>query len=209
MDHQDIWRAIDTLAAENGLSVSNLARQAGLDPTTFNPSKRQTPAGRARWPGTEGLAKILRATNTSLETFARLVAGERAIPSPRLGHARRQAQAADTEQNDPFKGGRPSGCWQAVPNPSFADPQTYTLKIVGGSLRPAFHDGDLIVVSPQAPLTEGNLVIVRTVLGETTARRLLGRSHLWFRFSSLDSGQECRAKSCDLLWVHRVVWASQ
>ena len=45
MKHEDVWRAIDTLAAENGLSASGLAKRSGLDATTFNPSKR-THAGR-------------------------------------------------------------------------------------------------------------------------------------------------------------------
>ena len=40
MKHEDVWRAIDTLAAENGLSASGLAKRSGLDATTFNPSKR-------------------------------------------------------------------------------------------------------------------------------------------------------------------------
>ena len=36
-----IWRAIDLLAARQGLSVAQLARQAGLDRTTFAKSKRR------------------------------------------------------------------------------------------------------------------------------------------------------------------------
>ena len=62
MKHDDIWRALDTLAAEYGLSSSGLAKRAGLDATTFNPSKRRMPDGRPRWPGTESLAKVLDAT---------------------------------------------------------------------------------------------------------------------------------------------------
>ena len=31
MKHEDIWRAVDALAAENGLSASGLAKKAGLD----------------------------------------------------------------------------------------------------------------------------------------------------------------------------------
>ena len=65
MKHDDIWRALDTLAAENGLSASGLARRAGLDPTTFNPSKRRMQDGRARWPSTESVAKVLDATGAS------------------------------------------------------------------------------------------------------------------------------------------------
>ena len=34
--HGDVWRAIDRLAHEYDLSASGLARNAGLDPTTFN-----------------------------------------------------------------------------------------------------------------------------------------------------------------------------
>ena len=71
MKHEDIWRAIDALAAENGLSASGLAKKAGLDPTTFNKSKRRTPDGHERWPGTESVSKILNATGASLESSPR------------------------------------------------------------------------------------------------------------------------------------------
>ena len=81
MKHEDIWRALDTLAAENGLSASGLARRSGLDPTTFNPSKRRMPDGRNRWPSTESVAKVLDATGASLEAFTALVSGARALAS--------------------------------------------------------------------------------------------------------------------------------
>jgi phage repressor protein C with HTH and peptisase S24 domain len=80
MRHDDIWRAIDTLAAEHGLSPSGLARKAGLDPTSFNISKRRTGDGRFRWPSTESLAKILQATGARLEDFTALVMGARTVP---------------------------------------------------------------------------------------------------------------------------------
>jgi phage repressor protein C with HTH and peptisase S24 domain len=50
LTHAQVWSAIDRLAARAGLSASGLARRAGLDPTTFNKSKRVTPLGRERWP---------------------------------------------------------------------------------------------------------------------------------------------------------------
>src|SRR3954465_14253693 len=81
MKHDDIWRALDTLAAEYGLSASGLAKKSGLDATTFNPSKRRMPDGRARWPSTESLAKVLDATGASLESFPSLVTGARALSS--------------------------------------------------------------------------------------------------------------------------------
>ncbi len=81
MKHEDVWRAIDTLAAENGLSASGLAKRSGLDATTFNPSKRRMPDGRARWPSTESVAKVLDVTGASLESFTALVSGARALAS--------------------------------------------------------------------------------------------------------------------------------
>ncbi len=95
MKHEDVWRAIDALAAENGLSTSGLARLAGLDPTALNPSKRHAPDGRLRWPGTDTLARLLAATGTAAAAFGALVDGQVAAAAPRrtlpllgLAHAR-------------------------------------------------------------------------------------------------------------------------
>jgi len=48
LTHAQIWTALDRLAALAGLSPSGLAKKSGLDPTTFNKSKRMTSDGRAR-----------------------------------------------------------------------------------------------------------------------------------------------------------------
>src|SRR5438270_361409 len=73
LTHQQIWAAIDALAAAHGLSPSGLARRAGLDATTFNKSKRSSSGGRLRWPSTESVAKVLEATGTALEDFLGMV----------------------------------------------------------------------------------------------------------------------------------------
>ena len=71
LSHAQIWSALDRLAAREGLTPSSLARRADLDPTSFNPSKRMTD-GRARWPSTESLTKVLSALGVSLGEFAAL-----------------------------------------------------------------------------------------------------------------------------------------
>src|SRR5215813_13312253 len=73
LTHEQIWAALDRLAARAGLSPSGLARRAGLDPTTFNKSKRITADGRERWPSTESVAKALAATGSSIDTFVHLI----------------------------------------------------------------------------------------------------------------------------------------
>ena len=77
LTHAQIWRAIDGLAAAHGLSPSGLARQAGLDPTTFNKSKRGDEGGKLRWPSTDSITKILAATGMTLIDFAVLIESEK------------------------------------------------------------------------------------------------------------------------------------
>ena len=74
--HKDIWRGIDRLASSFGYSASGLAKKAGLDPTSFNKSKRLSPDGKPRWPSTESLAKILSVTGATMSDFIALIGAE-------------------------------------------------------------------------------------------------------------------------------------
>jgi phage repressor protein C with HTH and peptisase S24 domain len=214
MKHEDIWRALDTLAAEHGLSPSGLARRAGLDATTFNPSKRRMPDGRARWPSTESLAKVLQATGAELEAFTALVTGARALPAASRAGPRRVpliglAQAgADGYFDD---GGYPvGGGWDEVSLPEIADPNAYALEISGESMEPVFRDGDVVIVSPAAPIRRGDRVVVRTRRGEVMAKQLQRRSARRVDLLSLNrSHPDHTFELADVAWIHRIVWASQ
>jgi phage repressor protein C with HTH and peptisase S24 domain len=212
--HEDIWRALDTLAAENGLSTSGLARQAGLDPTTFNPSKRCMPDGRERWPSTESLAKVLNATGASLEAFSALVSGARALTSPSRGSVQRRipligfAQAGGDGYFD--DGGFPvGGSWDEVTLPAIDDMNAYALEISGASMEPVFRDGDVVIVSPAAPIRRGDRVVVRTVDGEVMAKQLARRSARRIELKSLNPAHDDYSFDLrDVTWMHRIIWAS-
>lgn len=73
LTHEKIWLAIDRLAKLHGYSPSGLAKQAGLNPTSFNKSKRHSPDGKPRWPSTESIAKITSVTDTKMAEFISLV----------------------------------------------------------------------------------------------------------------------------------------
>ena len=73
LTHEKIWLAIDRLAKMFGYSPSGLAKQAGLDPTSFNKSKRHSPDGKPRWPSTESIAKILSVTDATMNEFISLI----------------------------------------------------------------------------------------------------------------------------------------
>jgi len=216
MRHEEVWRALDALAAEHGLSASGLARKAGLDPTAFNFSKRIGVDGRARWPSTESVAKVLGATATSFGDFAALVTGQPALPrgGNRATPARRipligLAQAGGNGFFD--DGGYPvGGGWDEISLPEIADPNAYALEISGDSMVPVFRDGDTVVVSPAAPVRRGDRVVVRTVEGEVMAKELKRQSAKRIELASLnplhpDYGFDLR----EVTWMHRIVWASQ
>jgi phage repressor protein C with HTH and peptisase S24 domain len=216
MKHEDVWRAIDTLAAENGLSASGLAKRSGLDATTFNPSKRTMPDGRARWPSTESVAKVLDATGASLESFTSLVSGARALASN--GGARSMsrrvpliglAQAGGEGYFD--DGGYPvGGSWDEVSLPEFADPNAYALEISGDSMEPVYRDGDLVIVSPAAPIRRGDRVVVRTADGQVMAKQLARRSARRVELKSWNPAHsDYSFDLSDVNWIHRIIWASQ
>jgi phage repressor protein C with HTH and peptisase S24 domain len=216
MKHDDVWRAIDTLAAESGLSASGLAKRSGLDATTFNPSKRRMPDGRARWPSTESLAKVLDATGASLESFTALVSGARALASsatarnvsrrvPLIGLAQAGGEGFFDDGGFPVGGG-----WDEVSLPEIADPNAYALEISGESMEPVFRDGDLVIVSPSAPIRRGDRVVVRTVAGEVMAKQLARRSARRVELKSLNPEHaDYSFDLMDVAWIHRIVWASQ
>ena len=212
MKHEDIWRALDTLAAEYGLSASGLAKRSGLDATTFNPSKRRMPDGRARWPSSESLAKVLDATGASLEQFTALVTGNRTVSSarpprrvPLIGLAQAGGDGFFDDAGFPVGGG-----WDEMSLPEIGDPHAYGLEISGDSMEPVLRDGDTVIVSPAAPIRRGDRVVARTLTGEVMAKQLARRSARRIELKSLNPAH--RDRSFDLsevAWIHRIIWASQ
>jgi phage repressor protein C with HTH and peptisase S24 domain len=216
MRHDDVWRAIDAIAAENGLSASGLARRSGLDPTAFNPSKRIGPDGRARWPSTESVAKVLHATGAGVEAFAALISGQAALPSLSRGPrpSRRVpliglAQAGGEGFFD--DGGFPvGGSWDEISLPEISDPNAYALEISGDSMEPVFRDGDVVIVSPASPVRRGDRVVVRTRLGEVMAKELKRQSAKRIELASLNPAHpDYSFELPDIAWLHRILWASQ
>jgi phage repressor protein C with HTH and peptisase S24 domain len=215
MRHEDIWRAIDTLAAENGLSPSGLARKAGLDPTSFNISKRRASGGKLRWPSSESLAKILTATGSRLEDFTALVSGARAMPEGARMRGRTRipliglAQAGSEGFFD--DGGYPAGAgWDEVELPATADANAYALSINGDSMEPVYRAGDRVIISPAAPVRVGDRVVARTRDGAVMAKELARRTTGRIELASLNPEfPELRFAAEDVLWMHRIIWASQ
>ena len=209
LSHSQLWKAIDSLARHEGLSVSALARRAGLDATSFNPSKRFGPGEppRPRWPSTESLTRILAATGLSLGEFAALAhdAVERPAAIPLLG----MAQAGQDGYFD--DAGLPVGDgWEQTDLPRPKD-SLLSLRIVGDSMDPLYREGDRIIVDREATdVRKGDRVVVRTTGGETLAKEIGALTAQVVTLTSVNPAYSPRflARN-EIVWMGRILWVSQ
>ncbi len=207
LTHGQVWAALDRLAERAGFSPSGLARRAGLDPTTFNKSKRITTDGRERWPSTESVAKALAATNASIDIFVQLIGeGPRTAQSvPLLALAQVGSGGAFDDNGHPAGKG-----WDEIALPSAHDEHAYALEISGDAMKPAYRDGDVIVVSPGTPIRRGDRVVVKTSGGEVMVKELKRRTTKTLELQSLNPAHADRTLAADdVEWIARIVWASQ
>jgi phage repressor protein C with HTH and peptisase S24 domain len=206
VSHQVVWNGIDALARRHGLSVSALAKRAGLDPTAFNLSKRTSKDGRERWPSFETIAKILDATGETLTSFASdgILCEQPQRHVPLLGLA--QAGSGGFFDSAGFPVGQG---WDEVPLPTASD-GTYALEVTGDSMLPLYRDGDRLVLSPTAQLRRGDRVVVRTRDGEVLAKVLHRQTAKTLELHSLNPDHPPRVLEMkDVESVARIVWASQ
>jgi phage repressor protein C with HTH and peptisase S24 domain len=214
LSHDRVWAAIDALAARYSLSASGLAKRAGLDSTAFNKSKRLSADGRPRWPSTESLAKIIEATNSSLDEFFSLIEGKAAkggpLPTqsstvPLLGFA--QAGAGGFFDDAGFPAGQG---WDLIELPAQSGDGSYALQVQGDSMLPLYRNGDVLVVEPHAKVRAGDRVVVKTHSGEVMAKVLERRTATTIDLVSLNPEHPDRQLAAgDVEWLARIVWASQ
>ena len=213
--HDQIWAAIDRLAQTFGYSPSGLAKQAGLDPTSFNKSKRVSADGKPRWPSTESVARILAATGANMSEFLSFmddsglnqdVGMPRFIPM--IGFAQAGNQGFFDEDGYPA-----GGSWDEIRfpehNPAESD-GIYALEVSGDSMEPLYREGDRLIVSPAEKIKRGDRVIVKTKKGEVLAKQLSRRSAGKINLRSLNENYDTRSFSPeDISWMARIIWVSQ
>ena len=203
--HDLIWAALDKIAEDKGLSPSGLARLAQLEPTTFNRSKRNTNAGKPRWPSTESIAKVLSAANVTFREFSELMDGNGAGRVPVIGFAQAGNRGFFDDAGYPV-----GGAWEDITFPALHDPTAYGLRIAGDSMSPVFRDGDLIIVSPASNIRPRDRVVVKTREGEVMAKELVRRGAMGIELKSLNPDYEDRYITAqDLDWIARILWCSQ
>ena len=207
LTHAQIWTALDRLAARAGLSASGLAKKAGLDPTTFNKSKRITPDGRPRWPSTELIAKALRGDRRHDRHFR----GADHRPRRRPAHAVPVIGFAEAGAGGYFDdGGFPAGKgWDEIPFPAVNDEQTYALEVratrCSRSIATATSSFRRLADPPRRPRR-----------GQNKGRRGHGQGvEAPHRQDARAAPAQTEAQGAHArrwttwLWIARIIWASQ
>jgi phage repressor protein C with HTH and peptisase S24 domain len=209
LTHDQVWAALDALADKYDMSASGLARAAGLDPTTFNKSKRIGPDGRPRWPSTESLSKAMQAVGASLDEYVTFVGMAGGKPQGRMVPLIGLAQAGTKGFFD--DAGFPvGGSWDEIAFPEVEDDHAYALEISGDSMMPVYRDGDRIVISPAANVRRGDRVVVKTIKGEVMVKQVGRLTAQRVELRSFNPSYEDRGfPLTELVFMHRVVWASQ
>ena len=209
LSHAKLWKAVDNLARREGLTASGLARRAGLDATSFNPSKRHGPGDppRPRWPSTESLTRILEATGVSLGEFADLAedSADGGWTVPLLGMAQAGADGFFDDAGLPTGEG-----WEETDLPRAAE-SLFSLRITGDSMVPLYREGDKVLVDQAATeVRRGDRVVVRTTTGETLAKELLSLSPKSVTLGSVNPAYPPRTlPRSEILWMARILWVSQ
>lgn len=208
LSHATVWKGLDALAKRESTTPSGLARRAGLDPTSFNPSKRFTSGQppRPRWPSTQSLMQVLTATDLSLAEFAILAEDQGPEPSlPVLGLAKAGEEGFFDDSGLPL-----SADWDRTTLPRQRD-TLFSLEIEGDSMLPLYRAGDRVIVDlEQGQVRRGDRIALRTRDGETLAKELGSITPFSLTLLSVNPAYAPREiKRTEVLWVARIIWVSQ
>lgn len=198
--HDDIWAAIDRLAEAHGLSPSGLARQAGLDATAFNRSKRISPNGKPRWPSTESLAKILDVTNSTMGDLLDLMDEKDIAPRsiPLLSYAALRAGRMSSE-----KGKVALAIAYNVGENAFA------VKVEDSRLAPLFRKDALLVADQVTRAKADDRVLFYLRKGGLKGgivKSLQRRNYTIFLPN--DNFEESVFPDDNIEWIARILWSS-
>lgn len=205
-----VWNAIDALAERQNMTLARMARDAGLDPTIFNVSKRVSPRGKPRWPSLSSLARLLMSTGTPVEVFVSLMSRSAGYSTsghaiPLIGMAQAGTGGFFDDAGFPVGGG-----WEEVNFPEVKDENAYALEVSGDSMEPICSKGDILIVSPNTDVRRGDRVVVKTLEGQVLFKTLKRQTARTVELSSVNPDHDDVIFDLDDIdWIARVLWISQ
>jgi phage repressor protein C with HTH and peptisase S24 domain len=126
-------------------------------------------------------------------------------PVPLISFADAEASGYLVDRGFPIGSG-----WDETSFPSINDEHVYALEVSGHSIDPFFRKGGIIIVSPATPIRKGDRVVVKTKDGKVFARQLKRKNVKVMELTSFNPDHKSWSlPTSDILWIARIVWASQ
>jgi phage repressor protein C with HTH and peptisase S24 domain len=210
MKQEDVWRGIDILANEVGITPSRLAKMSGLDQAVFSIARRERGDGSLRWPSMHSLAKVLETTDLTIGDFVNYMY---ANPATRAGFKLPVLSMRAREIENQFDAdGSPVGSgWRRMEFPDLQDPQCFGLTIDTDDYVPFFREGDMIVCAPGLSLRRRNRVVYKRAGApeELFIGSLLRQTPFTIDLGSLDETASETVPASEIQWMAKIVWVRQ
>ena len=125
-------------------------------------------------------------------------------------HIRKMANPAESGGAFDDSGIPVGKAWDQFAFPDIDDENTYGIEVSGNALEPTYRDGTVLIVSPNASVRRRDRVVIKTKDGKVMVSELKRRTSKLIELRSVGSEPAERTVSLrDVLWMQRVVWASQ
>ena len=205
--HKDIWLAIDRLAESRGYSASGLAKQAGLDPTSFNKSKRVSADGKPRWPSTESISKVLAVTGLTMSDFSEFTDSANSnAPSHGVPYIEYSALSSKLFDKD---GAPKTKLWPLKDIEGVNGPNCFTIEVDEASSDNIYNKGSLLVVLHTAKYKKNNIVVLNTKGDEFIIGKLITKNDDSYEIEINSNEAPLIISTSNIRWISRVIWQSQ
>lgn len=181
---------------------------AGLDPTTFNKSKRATASGRLRWPSTESISKILFITETSLAEFMQYLSGD-AMRDHLLTIPSMDEKTALKLKLFDKQGNMVVDDKHKISFPATDHQKLFSFEITSTQFQPHYKQGDTLILDINPEYRRGDRVLLKTkkyILIGNLKREMANRIVL---DSLNDKENDIDIEKSDIEWSGRILWLSQ
>jgi phage repressor protein C with HTH and peptisase S24 domain len=202
MKQKEIWQAIDLLAKNNGVSVSALAKKAGLDPTSFNKSKRISPLGKPRWPSMESLLKLIESVNISFQDLLNLATNKNIsfsqIKIIELSELKKNEKTESIIQNTNKK-----------LSIAHEKGETFAIIINEDGFSPIYKKEKSIIVIKAKKTSKGDRILIKTRDKNIYIGDLVKISALKYEIITIPSWEIKQIGFEHIEFIGKVLWASQ
>jgi hypothetical protein len=155
ISQETFWGVFDEIAKRNGIALSAMSVQTGLDKTSLLPSKRHH-NGEMRWPSTETLARVLNGMGMTERELAEILAGN-AITTYTTGVPATTMSRLISKKAFNDNGERKLDAWEVVDLP-IADSDTWVVMV--DRHQPDIRDNAQVMVSDKSEIRPGDRVLV-------------------------------------------------